>query len=55
MVEEDAYLAVHIHFVAEGVFNFGLISSFGASEVVVAHGNGNVTSTLCLVVLKHDI
>merc|ERR1719476_675216 len=55
MVEEDAHFTVIAAFVPKGVLDLGLLSGGGTGEVVVAHGNGNVTLDFDLVVVIHAI
>ena len=52
---ERPLLAVRILRVAEGVLNLGLASISAASEVIVAHGNGNLAHDIDEVVLKYHV
>ena len=54
-MKKDPELSIFCLFVPESVLDFVFGPRFGASEVVVAHGNCEVASQLSLVVLKHDI
>merc|ERR1712019_149534 len=55
MVKEDAHLTIVAALIPKGVLDLGLLSGGGTSEVVVAHGNGNVTLDFDLVVVVHAI
>ena len=55
VVEEDADLSILIFLVAKRVFHLGLASVSSTCEVVVAHGNGNISVQVNLVVVKDDI
>ena len=55
VVEENADLTILIFFVAECVFDLRLASIGSTREVVVAHGNGNISVQVNLMVVKDDI
>ena len=55
VVEENADLSILIFFVAECVFDLRLASISSTCEVVVAHGNGNISVQVNLMVVKDDI
>jgi len=54
VVEKDAHLAIGVLLVTERILNFGLAAICGTGEVVVAHGDGDATSELDLVVVEYD-
>merc|ERR1719198_1388598 len=55
MVQEDAHLPIAAALVPKRILDFGLLSSGCTGEVVVPHGNGNVTLEFDLVVVVHAI
>merc|ERR1719203_1518501 len=55
MVQDDAHLTIVAALVSKGVLDRRLLSGGGTGEVVVAHGNGNVTLNFDLVVVVHTI
>jgi len=55
MVQEDANFTIIAALVPECVLDFGLLSSGCTSEVVVTHGNGNVTLEFDIVIVVHAV
>ena len=54
-MEKDAELAISILLVPKGVLDLGLAVVIRCSEVVVPHGNGNISTDIDLVVVKNDV
>jgi len=55
MVQEDTHLAISASLVTESVLNFAHTSISRAREVVVAHGNANISIDIDLMVVKHHV
>jgi len=55
VVEKDAHLSIVVLLVAEGVLDFGLAAILRTGEVVVAHGDCDLTAHIDMVVVEDDV
>merc|ERR1712019_51660 len=55
VVQEDAHLTIVAALVPKGVLDLRLFAGGGASEAVVAHGNGNPVLGFDLMVVVHAV